>query len=79
MNFFVRMCEEIVEEKEKVMLDEEHFLNIVEGMNSLELAIEDAKRAGLHVYLLSDDRGLTITARVSREYCTPEEKEKSDD
>ena len=69
----------ISENEKEVMPDEKHFLNIVEGMNSLKLAVKNAKQAGLCVYLLSDDHGITITARVSREYCTPEEKEKTND
>ena len=45
--------------------DEELFLAISRSIDELAQAVEEAK---------SDDHGLTITARVSRGYCTPEEK-----
>ena len=58
------------------MSDKEYFVNIKDRIYFLARAVEEAKKAGLHVHLLSDNHGLTITARVSREYCMPEEKVK---
>ena len=74
MNFFVRMCEEIVGEKDKTMTDQEHVAKITAVAIELNQTAGRARDAGLEVIFMAFENGETVFVEASRPYLKIGEK-----